>query len=66
MMSVALGSDVALYKGFPVWRNQNGHLLFHSARMDPAVWYLSTLFTPETQLSKAHTGEIDQTQGAVL
>jgi hypothetical protein len=47
--------DIALYKGFPVWRNTEGHFLFHSARVDPGLWYLSTMFTPEEQLSKAHT-----------
>ncbi len=57
--------EIFLYVGFPIWRNQNGHLLFHSSRMDPAVWYLSTMFTPADQLSKAHTGEIKQTDQAV-
>ena len=53
-------SDIALYEGFPIYRNQHGHLLFHSARMDPAVWYFSTIFRPKEQLSKAHTGENKQ------
>ena len=29
--------------------------LFRSAPRDPAVWYLSAMFTPEDNLSKAHT-----------
>eukprot|EP01043_Picozoa_sp_COSAG02_P035893 COSAG02_NODE_2598_length_8449_cov_59.030042_4_plen_140_part_00 len=53
--------EIVLYEGFPIWRNQNGHFLFHSLRMDPAIWYMSTMFTPADQLSKAHTGEIKQT-----